>query len=366
MSQSVLENEKEELNCEFCTGTFKSRTGLQYHIHKKHTLDTSSGLTCYTCNKIFTKRDLIENHFKTVKHQIECKRLLEEDRVEMTSSNYRQNLYKMNNFRYRPYQPKRVNFVQTTLIPLESETDQQDPRRYRQISPQEIEEKVQNSHRSTLNQPSTRSTVRSKHIENEDFHRESANKDTEIQSIGTASKENSHISQEKKKEGQNSNRSEDADILEKSKETGTETNLIVSRADRLSNSTEGPEHVNKMKDTQTEIITGKKNSNSHHTPETNRSETRSTTLKVDQPCETTEEDDIQIYLTEEEEKIFPEIDNLINQLSNIDNEITETRRIYLNNDWQITDTVGNPDFVGLIENNPNIDWLTFISDKLPY
>ena len=92
----------------------------------------------------------------------------------MTSSNYRQNLYKMKNFRYRPYQPRRVNFTQTRLILLESETDQQDPRRYRQISPQEIEEKVQNSHRYTPNQPSTRSIVRSTHIENEDFHRESA------------------------------------------------------------------------------------------------------------------------------------------------------------------------------------------------
>ena len=78
--------------------------------------------------------------------------------------------------------------MQTTLIPLESETDQQDPRRYRQIYPQEIEEKAQNSHKSTLNQPSTRSTARSTHIENEDFHKESANKDTKIQSIGTTSK----------------------------------------------------------------------------------------------------------------------------------------------------------------------------------
>ena len=115
-----------------------------------------------------------------------------------------------------------------------------------------------------------------------------------------------------------------------------------------------------------ENINEEKTSNSHHTPRNNRSETRSTILKADQLCETTKEDGIQIHLTDEEDQIFPEIDNLINQLSNIDNEITETRRIYLDNDWQITDTVGNPDFVGLIENNPNIDWLTFISDKLPY
>ena len=55
-------------------------------------LDVKSGLSCFTCNKTFTKSDLIESHFKTVKHQLECKRLLESDSIKMTSLEYRKRL----------------------------------------------------------------------------------------------------------------------------------------------------------------------------------------------------------------------------------------------------------------------------------
>ena len=60
------------------------------------------------------------------------------------------------------------------------------------------------------------------------------------------------------------------------------------------------------------------------------------------------------------------MNNLINKVIPIDTEIHGARRIYLNNDWQVIDSTGNPDFVGLIENNSNIDLLSFISEKLPY
>ena len=46
------------------------------------------------------------------------------------------------------------------------------------------------------------------------------------------------------------------------------------------------------------------------------------------------------------------------------NTITETRRVYLNNNWQVKSTVGNPAFEGIIENDCNIDWLTFISENI--
>ena len=46
--------------------------------------------------------------------------------------------------------------------------------------------------------------------------------------------------------------------------------------------------------------------------------------------------------------------------------ITETRRVYLNNNWQVKDTVASPAFEGIIENDSNIDWLTFISDNINY
>ena len=97
MAHRVLEKEEGDLNCEFCTQIFKSPLGLQYHIQKMYPLDVKSGLY-FTCNKTFTKRYLIENHYKTVKHQLECKRLLQAERVEMTSTEYRKRLFQMNNF----------------------------------------------------------------------------------------------------------------------------------------------------------------------------------------------------------------------------------------------------------------------------
>ena len=74
-----------------------------------------------------------------------------------------------------------------------------------------------------------------------------------------------------------------------------------------------------------------------------------------------------LQVTDEEDQEFPEeLNNLINSFYPIDNEISETRKVYLNNDWQITDSIGNPDFIGLIENNSNMDLLSFITEKLPY
>ena len=65
-----------------------------------------SGLSCYACNKLFTIRDLIENHYKTVKHQLECKKLQKLD--ERTTPDeeirrYRRGLLKINGFAASQY-----------------------------------------------------------------------------------------------------------------------------------------------------------------------------------------------------------------------------------------------------------------------
>ena len=74
-----------------------------------------------------------------------------------------------------------------------------------------------------------------------------------------------------------------------------------------------------------------------------------------------------LHITDlQDQEYSDELNNLINKVIPTDTEIHETRRIYLNNDWQVTDSIGNPDFVGLIENISNIDLLSFISEKLPY
>ena len=103
-----------------------------YHMNKMHPLDTPSGLTCYTCQKIFTQRDLIENHFKTVKHKLECRKLQKMDLVEMTDvqeeDNYRKRLFKRNNFTVKPYIRRDWNFKETKEIPLENRFPVTDPR----------------------------------------------------------------------------------------------------------------------------------------------------------------------------------------------------------------------------------------------
>ena len=125
MTSTVLEKKDLQQNCKFCTRTFKSKSGLQYHMQKMHPLDVDSGLSCFTCNKTFSKRDLIENHFKTVKHQVECKRLMESDRVDLTTSEYRKRLFQMDNFACRPYRKRKWESDETLDIPLEKAENQQ-------------------------------------------------------------------------------------------------------------------------------------------------------------------------------------------------------------------------------------------------
>ena len=130
MASTSLEKKDLQQKCKFCTRTFKSKSGLQYHIQKMHPLDVDSGLSCFTCNKTFSKRDLIENHFKTVKHQLECKRLMESDRVNLTTPEYRKRLFQMDNFTCRPCRKRKWESDETLDIPLEKEENQQisDPR----------------------------------------------------------------------------------------------------------------------------------------------------------------------------------------------------------------------------------------------
>ena len=105
--------------------------------------------------------------------------------------------------------------------------------------------------------------------------------------------------------------------------------------------------------------TGVKQPNSQISTKTPRS-----TLNEADQIQDQKEDEVILHITETEDREFPdELNNLIDQIIPIDNEIYETRWIYLNNNWQITGSIGNPDFVGLIENNSNIDLLSYISEN---
>ena len=240
MAQILIANNKGMYQCTICHLGFKSEPGLQYHMKKKHPLDMPSGLHCFTCNKIFTNRDLQENHFKTVAHQLECRKLKEEEAVEMTKikediENRRQ-LMEMNNFRCRPYTPRQWEREDTVLIPLESREILQDPRRKQAkhviSSAPEIPQKIQ----KTQNLP------------------ELAEKHTVA-----------------------------------SKESPIENKKIPIKS--------GPNNTENL-----EVI---------------------------------------LHITESDEKLFPEE-------SKEDCTIVETRRVYINNEWKITDTIGKSDFDELI------------------
>ena len=77
------EEKKEDRKCKFCSFTAKSQNGLQNHVHRIHRLETPSGLECWTCGKQFTKQNLIDQHYKTVLHQINCKKSKIQEQSEM-------------------------------------------------------------------------------------------------------------------------------------------------------------------------------------------------------------------------------------------------------------------------------------------
>ena len=67
-----------------------------------------------------------------------------------------------------------------------------------------------------------------------------------------------------------------------------------------------------------------------------------------------------LHITESDDKLFPETH------IEIQKEIKETRKVYLNNAWKITDEVGSTDFEEEYKNIEDIDWLTFISNNINY
>ena len=154
-----MENKKKEdrkdnkdRNCEFCPFSAKSQSGLQNHIHRKHSIE-NSGLQCWTCGKQFTKQELIDQHYKTVVHQINCKKLEKEEKskkptetIENIIKEYQEKREKKRK-RSSEYKPQEtpgsnpiqkirrkdktpVNYLRTdpAIIPLDKTMPQADPR----------------------------------------------------------------------------------------------------------------------------------------------------------------------------------------------------------------------------------------------
>ena len=77
---------------------------------------------------------------------------------------------------------------------------------------------------------------------------------------------------------------------------------------------------------------------------------------------------IVLHITGSELNLFPEKPDESKD-ANLKEDCTivkENRKVYLNNNWQVKDSIGSPAFQGIIEEDPNIDWLTFISDNINF
>ena len=264
MVQAMIEELKEEHPCDFCKKICKSNAGLMALMNKMHPFDSPSSLTCYTCNRLFTNRDLIQNHYKTVRHQLECKKMRALEQVEKTNpeaeiKNYRKNLLKITHFKAPNYRPRRWENEETRTIPLESKEILEDPRR--------------NIKRKTVLTEEPLEKMRK--------------------------------------------------LPQEPEPTGCQNNL----------------QDNKLTDNQE---------------------------NQEDPDPTTE--GVILHITESELNLFPEANEepTDSKLKEDWTTSPERRTVYLNNNWQVKDCIESPAFPGIIEEDPNIDWLTFISENINY
>ena len=267
MAQAMIDNLQELYPCDFCTKICKSTAGLMTHMNKMHPLDSPSGLTCYTCNKLFTNRDLIENHYKTVRHQLECKKIKALEQVEMTNPEaeirkYRKNLLEITHFKAPEHKPRRWTSEKTKNIPLESTETLKDPRILKRKRPTHTE-----------------------------------------------------MPQEKTQK-----------LCEEPQLTASIIHQTTTDIHNMQNTLENPQEI------------------------------------------TTDIEGVTLHVTESELNLFPDIPKApkdVRKIEDCTNE-HEERRVYLNNNWQVKDSIGSPAFQGIIEENPNIDWLTFIAENINY
>ena len=79
-------------------------------------------------------------------------------------------------------------------------------------------------------------------------------------------------------------------------------------------------------------------------------------IAIESAVTSTDNIEVILHITESDDKLFPEENKE-------ECNIVETRRVYINNEWKITDTIGISDFDELVYNQPEIDWLSFITEN---
>ena len=68
-----METDTKEIDCQHCGLKCKNQAGLKEHLHLKHSIEKTTDLSCWTCGKLFSQELLLNQHYKTVLHQINCK-----------------------------------------------------------------------------------------------------------------------------------------------------------------------------------------------------------------------------------------------------------------------------------------------------
>ena len=108
-------------------------------------------------------------------------------------------------------------------------------------------------------------------------------------------------------------------------------------------------------------------------PESTTTRSNLSNMKVDEiqkigedPISTME--GVILHVTDSELNLFPEkLEEFPDANSKEDcTNVKENRKVYLNNNWQVKDSIESPAFQEIIEENTNIDWLTFISDNINF
>ena len=117
----------------------------------------------------------------------------------------------------------------------------------------------------------------------------------------------------------------------------------------------------------------KKNHKPCEDPESTTTRSNLSNMKVDEiqkigedPISTME--GVILHVTDSELNLFPEkLEESTDANSKEDcTNVKENRKVYLNNNWQVKDSIESPAFQEIIEENTNIDWLTFISDNINF
>ena len=121
-TQAEMETDTKEIDCEYCGLKCKNQVGLKKHLHLKHSIEKTTDLSCWTCGKLFSKELLLNQHYNTVLHQINCKNAQKEmsekpPTIEEIIKNHKEDRGKKEAetkrlFRARLYESKILDFQQ--------------------------------------------------------------------------------------------------------------------------------------------------------------------------------------------------------------------------------------------------------------